>query len=400
MAGSVCRSAAAWRGPALLSLLLVGVAPAAGGEPAVLQSADFASITAAAQAEVAAGHIPGAVVLIGTPCRTLYREAIGSRILKPGPQPMRADTIFDLASLTKVVATAPAVMQLVEQKKLALDVPVARYWPAFAANGKGRITIRDLLTHYSGLGADLDLSGDWSGYDTAMAMIVAAKPQAQAGERYLYSDINFEILGALVQRISGETLDQYVAQHIFTPLGMRDTRFRPPEELRPRIAPTADDNAHVNWADVHDATARRMGGVAGHAGLFSTADDLATFARMMLSDGVWGHVRVLRASSVRAMTQRTSPPGGARARGLGWDLGGADGFRKFPAGTYGHLGFTGTMIWLDPAAGVFAVVLTNRLYPDGKGDADHLRWAVIAAVMRAISSAAPHAADNDVARKR
>ncbi len=389
MTNSLRRGPAGWRLRALMALPLVGLAPAAGGEPAGLQSADFAPITAAAQAEVAEGHIPGAVILIGTLRRTLYLQAIGSRVLKPGPEPMLADTIFDLASLTKVVATTPAVMQLVEQKKLALDAPVARYWPSFAANGKGRITIRDLLTHYSGLAADLDLSSEWSGYDTAMAMIVAAKPQAQAGERYLYSDMNFEILGELVYRVSGETLDQYVAQHVFAPLGMTDTRFLPPQELRSRIAPTEDNDGHVHWADVHDATARWMGGVAGHAGLFSTADDLATYARMMLSGGVWHGVRILRARSVRAMTHRASPPAGARARGLGWDLGGADGFTRFPTGTYGHLGFTGTMIWIDPAAGVFAVVLTNRVYPDSKGDADYLRRGVIATVMHAITLRSP-----------
>jgi serine-type D-Ala-D-Ala carboxypeptidase len=377
-------------GCALTAFLLAGLAPAAGGERVRMQASDFAPITAAAQAEVAAGHIPGAVILVGTRRRGLYRQAIGSRILKPRPQPMRADTIFDLASLTKVVATTPAVMQLVERGKLRLDAPVAHYWPAFAANGKGRITIRDLLTHYSGLAADLDLSKEWSGYDTAMAMIVAAKPRAPAGRRYLYSDLNFEILGELVHRVSGERLDRYAAQHVFAPLRMTDTRFRPPQGLRPRIAPTEDTDGHVHWAEVHDATARWMGGIAGHAGLFSTADDLATYARMMLNGGVWHGVRILRAGSVRAMTHRASPPGGARARGLGWDLGGADGFGAFPAGSYGHLGFTGTMIWIDPAAGIFAVVLTNRVYPDGKGDADPLRRAVIAAVMRAISLRSAH----------
>ena len=243
--------------------------PRAGGkrEPAGLQSADFAPITAAAQTEAAAGHIPGAVILIGTLRRTLYRQAIGNRVLKPVPEPMRVDTIFDLASLTKVVATTPALMQLVEQKKLALDAPVARYWPPFAANGKEPITIRDLLTHYSGLAADLDLSREWSGYDTAMAMIVAAKPQAQAGERYLYSDMNFENSGRAGAAHLPRDAGSICGGHVFAPLGMTDTRFLPAQELRRRIAPTEDSDGHVHWADVHDATARWMGGVAGHAGL-------------------------------------------------------------------------------------------------------------------------------------
>ena len=374
---------------ALLSL--PGPAPAATAERApALRGSDFSPIAAAAQAEVDAGRIPGAVVLIGTAQRTLYRQAFGNRVLKPAREPMRTDTIFDLASLTKVVATTPAIMQLVQQKKLALDAPAARYWREFAAGGKSAITIRNLLTHYSGLAADLDLSSEWSGYDTAMAIIVAAMPVTEPGKRYLYSDMNFEVLGELVHRVSGETLDRYAAKHIFAPLRMPDTRFLLPDGMRSRIAPTEDYGGHVHWGDVHDATARWMGGVAGHAGLFSTADDLAAYARMMLRGGAWRGARILRAQTIKAMTHRASPAGGARARGLGWDLGGTDGYARFPEGTYGHLGFTGTMIWIDPAAGVFAIVLTNRVYPDGKGDADPLRKAVIATVMDAIKLRAPH----------
>jgi CubicO group peptidase (beta-lactamase class C family) len=369
---------------ALMALSLAGLAPAAG--EIKLDPVNFVPITAAADTEVAAAHVPGAVILIGTARHTLYRQAIGNRLTKPAPEPMRVDTIFDLASLTKVVATTPAVMQLVEQKKLALDAPVARYWPAFAENGKGRITIRNLLTHYSGLAADLDLSNEWSGYDTAMAKIVASKPEMPAGTHYRYSDMNFEILGEVVHRVSGEPLDRYAAKHVFAPLAMADTRFLLPPSLRPRTAPTEDSDGHVHWGDVHDATARWMGGIAGHAGLFSTADNLATYARMMLAGGVWHGVRVLRTATVQAMTQRASPAGGERVRGLGWDLGGPGGFSWFPPDTYGHLGFTGTMIWIDPKAGIFAVVLTNRVYPDGKGNADFLRKAVIATVMHAITS--------------
>ncbi len=375
--GAICRALVV----ASMALLLLVRTPAA-EQLFGLQA--FAPITTAAQTEVDAGRIPGAVILIGTRRRTLYRQAIGNRVLKPTLEPMRTDTIFDLASLTKVVATTPAIMQLVQRKKLALDARVARYWPAFARNDKGGITIRNLLTHYSGLAADLDLSSEWHGYDTAMAMILASEPPKTITKRYLYSDMNFEVLGELVRRVSGKMLDRYTADHIFTPLGMSDTRFLPPDTLRPRIAPTEDSNGHFHWGEVHDATARWMGGISGHAGLFSTADDLATFARMLLNGGAWHGARVLRPQTVKEMARQASPAGATRVRGLGWDLGGLDGYASFPAGTYGHLGFTGTMIWVDPTAGVFAIVLTNRVYPDGRGDAGPLRKAVIATVMSAL----------------
>jgi CubicO group peptidase (beta-lactamase class C family) len=370
---------AALRCLAVLVALLPPLCAAAAPAPEA-----FEEITALAQDEIAAGRIPGAVILIGAGDRILYRRAFGVRTLTPQPLPMRIDTIFDLASLTKVVATTPAVMQLVEQGRLRLEDPIARYWPEFAANGKDAIHVRDLLTHYSGLRADLDLSGGWSGYDTAMEMIVADEPVAPPGARYLYSDLNFEVLGELVRRVSGETLDRYAGAHVFAPLAMRDTFFLPappPAELRERIAPSQDLPGAVHWAEVHDATARRMGGVAGHAGVFATADDMARFARMLLAGGSLDGVRILRPQSVADMTMRQSPAE-AHARGYGFDLGGADGFAAAPAGSYGHLGFTGTMLWVMPERALYAVVLTHRVYPDGKGNADPLRRSVLSMLDR------------------
>lgn len=345
--------------------------------------ADFSAITSAATDEISAGNIPGAVILIGSRDKELYRGVFGHRTLGKMPVPMAADTIFDLASLTKVVATSTAIMQLAEAEKIDIAAPVSRYWPEFAQVGDA-ITIRDLLTHHSGLPAGIDLGEPWTGYETAMAMILAQRPHARPGTVYLYSDINFEILGEIVRRVSGQPFDRYCHDHIFAPLGMKDSAFRPPFALISRIAPTAGESGRVYWGEVHDATARRMGGVAGHAGLFSSADDLAIFARTLLNGGKAGGTVIMSSASVAKMTGRQSPPGSARARGLGWDLGGAGGLAAFPPGSFGHFGFTGTMLWVDPNADLFAVVLTHRVYPSGRGDADPLRRKILG-ILRQIS---------------
>lgn len=359
----------------ILLLLAFALAPVR-ANASTLHARDLAPIGGIVRTEIQAGRIAGAVILIGGKDKVLYRHAFGYRMLKPKRR-MTASTLFDVASLTKVIATTPAVMQLVEQGKLRLDDPVARYWPEFGTDERGAITLRDLLTHYSGLPADLDLDRDWSGYDTAIAMIDALKPIAPPGTKYLYSDVNFEILGELVRRVSGKSLDKYARVHLFAPLGMKNTRFLPPPLWRARIAPTQDLPGRVHWADVHDATARRMGGVAGHAGVFSTADDLAIILRMFLHGGRTKRTRVLSAQSVAEMTTRQSPVDGPRLRGYGWDIGDGEGLSIFPPGTYGHLGFTGTMIWVDPGAEIYTVVLTNRVYPDGAGDAGPLRKAIL-----------------------
>jgi CubicO group peptidase (beta-lactamase class C family) len=307
---------------------------------------------------------------------------------------MTADAIFDLASLTKVVATTTAVMQLVERGQLDLEAPASTYWPRFATGGKAAITIRDLLTHYSGLKPDLALQRRWSGYRAAMNMLVAERPLYPARTRYVYSDENFEVLGEIVRRVSGMPLDQYCEAHIFKPLGMMDTRWRPLGSQLRRIAPTFSPQANGRPSVmVNDPTARRMGGVAGHAGLFSTADDLAIFSRMLLEGGTFRGVQVLNADSVVRMTASASPPAAARARGLGWDLStplGLDDAARCPGRSYGHTGFTGTMIWIDPASQTYVIVLSNRTYPNGRGDAQPLRKAIlghVSAFLRRPSSA-------------
>ena len=353
------------------------------GKVASLRSLDPEPIAAIVNAEIEAGRIPGAVVEIGQGEGVVYRGAFGYRELEPRRVAMTPDTIFDLASLTKPVATAVAIMQLSERGRLELDAPAARYWPAFGRNGKDRITIRDLLTHYSGLRADLDLSHEWKGRAAALGMIEARPPQYPPGTHYQYSDINFEVLGEIVRRVSGLTLDTYCRTRIFGPLGMRNTAFRPPPEWRGRTAPTLDVDGKLRLGLVHDPTAERMGGVAGHAGLFSTADDLAIFARMLLDGGRSGKSRILAARSIAEMTALQSPPGAAHPRGLGWDLAAPMASNReqlLPVGSYGHTGFTGTMLWIDPSASTYVIVLTNRTYPDGAGDAGPLRKKVLGLV--------------------
>jgi len=351
------------------------------------QLAPLAEIVAKA---IGAGQIPGAVVLVGNQDKVIERRAFGHRALAPEKLPMTVDTIFDIASLTKVIATTTAVMQLVEKGELRLEGPVAEYWPEFKANGKEHITVRELLTHYSGLRPDLDLKPEWSGYETALNMIVAEKPMLPSGTRFVYSDINFETLGELVHRVSGQPLDVYCAEHVFKPLGMKDTGFKPSPALHDRIAPTQyqhETTGKMLWGEVHDPTAYNMGGVAGHAGLFSTADDLATFAQMLLGGGSYKGVRILSPLTVEKMTTPQTPPNKMAVRGLGWDIDSPFASNRgelFPVGSYGHTGFTGTSLWIDPVSKTYVIVLTNRVHPDGRGDAGPLRAAIASLVAGAL----------------
>ncbi len=342
--------------------------PASAAPPAAAPSsgATAQAISAIVNEEIAAGHLVGGVVVLGIGDRIVLRQAYGQRSVTPDVKPATLDTIYDAASLTKVMATAVAIQQLVEHGKIDLDQPAATYWPAFAANGKGAITVRQLMTHYAALPAGIPTRG-WSDYQGALDTIVALKPVAPAGTRFNYSDVDFIVLGEIVRRVSGQPLETYAAQHIFQPLGMRDTTFLPSASLRDRIAPADLEGSELRWGDVQDPIAYRMGGVAGHAGVFTTADDLTKFAQMMLAGGK----NVLQPASVAAMTTPQSPPGGAALRGLGWDIDSpyAVWFApSFSTRSYGHTGYTGTAIWVDPETKTFLIVLTNRLHPDGKGN--------------------------------
>ena len=354
-----------------------------------LRTEQLAPISAIVKKEIRKGRIPGAVVLIGNRNKVLYRKAFGNKAIKPKKSPMAENTIFDLASLTKVIATTTAVMQLVENGKLQLEKPVAKYWPEFKANGKDQITVLELLTHYSGLRPDLDLKPELRGYDAALEMIIEEKPLSPPGAGFVYSDINFEILGELVRRVSGMPLDAYCSEHIFGPLGMKDTSFSPALSQRKRIAPTqyrSGNSGELLQGEVHDPACRRMGGVAGHAGLFSTADDLSIFARMLLSGGSFAGVKILDPHMVEQMTVPRSPPGKTPLRGLGWNISSPFASNRdelFSAGSYGHKGFTGTMMWIDPVTEIYIIILTNRVHPRGKGDADPLRKDIISLVSKA-----------------
>ena len=356
---------------------------AASGEPAVPPQA-LPSVDAVIQQAISDATIPGAVLIVGHDGQVIYRKAYGARALEPRREVMTLDTVFDLASLTKVIVTTPAVMQLVERGKVRLNDPVAKYLPEFAQNGKEDITVRQLLTHYSGLEPDLDLKTPWEGKQTAYGMAMALTPEDPPGSKFSYSDVSFIVLGELVERVSGETLDEYAARHIFVPLKMLHTRFVPPATWRGKIAPTQyDENERMLRGVVHDPTARRMGGVAGHAGLFSTGDDLAKFAQALLNGGGG----ILSALSVEKMTRPEQPPSAQVLRGFGWDIDSPFSSNRgdlFPVGSYGHTGFTGTSMWIDPTTHSYIILLTNAVHPRGKSNAIALRSKVATAVAAAL----------------
>lgn len=334
-------------------------------------------------------ELPGAVLVVGHNSQVIYRKAFGNRSLEPRVEPMTVDTIFDLASLTKVIATTTAVMQLEEQGKIKLNDPVAKYIPEFAQNGKGDITVRDLLTHCSGLRPDFDLNPPWSGKDAGLSLAFAEIPVAPPETQFIYSDTNFIVLGALVERISGMTLDQYCAQNIFAPLGMSHTRFLPPAAWLPQIAPTQyDENNQMLRGVVHDPRARRMGGVAGHAGLFSTADDLAKLAQSLLDEK-----SVLSPLTIRKMTSPQQPPNLPAVRGFGWDIDSPYSSNRgelLPVGSFGHTGFTGTSVWIDPTTRTYIILLANAVHPrGGHGSVVSLRTKIATAVAAALTLTVP-----------
>lgn len=350
----------------------------------VLLREQMAPISEVAKKAIQAGKIPGAVILIGNQGRIVYRQAFGLRSREPKKIPMTTDTIFDIASLTKVIATSTAVMLLVEKGKLNLEDPVVKYWPEFRVNGKEEITVRHLLTHYSGLRAALDSKPKWSSYDTALKMIEEEKAVFPLENSFIYSDINFIILGELVSRISGKPLDIYCTENIFKLLGMKDTGFKPSPTLRSRIAPTQYQNGtrgRMLWGEVHDPTAYSMGGVAGHAGLFSTADDLAIFAQMLLDGGSGKNLQILSPPMVEKMIVPQSPLDKIPLRGLGWNIDSP----LISERSFGHKGYTGTGIWIDPTSNTYLIILTNRVHPNGKGNAEPLRTKVLSLVNETIA---------------
>ncbi len=353
----------------------------------------LAAMDAAIVSAIASNQIPGGVLWVEHN-GVAYHKAFGSRAIVPAREPMTEDTIFDAASLTKVVATTPAVMILVERGKIYLDAPVKTYLPEFTGDGRDEITVRQLMTHVSGLPPDIETKTDWHGQAEAIRKACEIKLQSPSGRTFKYSDINFFLLGEIVQRVSGTPLEVFVQREVFQPLKMRDTRYLPPKEKLPRIAPTEVVDVGVQasaWPGntlkrelqrapyrgiVHDPTARHMGGVAGHAGLFFTAKDLARYARMLLNNGELDGVKIFQPETVRLMTSVQTPPEISAQRGLGWDI--ATSFSGprgdiFPIGSYGHTGWTGGSVWIDPASRTFVIFLSNRNHPTEAGSVGPLR---------------------------
>ena len=359
-----------------------------------LYSQDFSggpAIDRAIEEAIQQNRLPGAVVLVGHDGRVVYRKAYGQRALVPRPESMTVDTIFDCASLTKVIATTSSLMKLFEEGRFRLNDKVTDYIPEFQG-GKSDITLRNLFTHFSGLAPDVVLKPEWSGNETGLRLAYTTKPAGPPGVRHVYSDINFILLGELVHRLSGQPLNEYAKQHVFLPLGMKETTFLPPASWIPRIAPTErpDKNSPPLRGVVHDPTARFMGGVAGHAGLFSTADDLARFAQMMIDSGELDGVRVFNPLTVAKFTEPQTPPDQPVLRGLGWDIDSPYSSNRgelFPIGSFGHTGFTGTSVWIDPSTKTYVILLANSVHPDARPSLVPLRAKVATIAAAAVGIA-------------
>ncbi len=354
---------------------------------------------------IAKRELPGAVVLVSRKGKVVWYKAYGNRAVDPVREQMTTDTIFDLASLTKVIATATSIMILVERGQVRLSDPLSKFIPQIKGEGRDRITIEHLLTHRAGYAPDFDLRARWTGYDEAIKHLVSEPLRNPPGVKFTYSDIGYIALGEVVHRVSRQPLDQFARQNIFLPLGMRDTGFRPPHSRSRRIAPTEKRRGQLSYlgdnagdagaegelwlrGEVHDPTSFRMKGVAGHAGLFSTARDVAIYCQMILNKGVSHGVRILSPASIAMMTQPRLVAENGWSRGLGWDINTNFSTNRgdgFPLGSFGHTGFTGTSMWIDPSTDMFVVFLSNRVHPDGKGDVASLRGKVATIAASAVT---------------
>lgn len=358
------------------------LAPSSSPSPA-LQPARFTAIDQAIESFIERRQLPGAVFHLERHGQ-VYEKAYGRETYEADAPAITADTLFDAASLTKVVATAPTVMKLVEMGKLQLDAPLMRYLPECAGDGRDGITLRHLLTHTSGLPAGIPAKPAWRGEDAALKLACAQLPTSPPGTAFRYSDVNFILLGQIAQRAGGMPLEELAARYLYRPLAMRDTGFHPLRRFpSARIAPTqksaaVETSLHGDLEQgatlrgvVHDPTTRFMGGAAGSAGLFTTARDLARFARMLLNEGELDGVRVLSAESVRLMRTVQSAEAVPARRSAGWDVDSPYSRPRgalFPIGSFGHTGFTGCILWIDPFSKTFYVFLSNRVYPDDKAN--------------------------------
>ncbi|HZZ79258.1 MAG TPA: serine hydrolase domain-containing protein [Gemmataceae bacterium] len=351
----------------------------------IAQPADrLSGIDDAVKAAIARGELPGAVVVIVHKEKVVYRKAFGHRVKAPQHTLMTEDTVFDLASLTKPIATALSIMLLLEDGKLKLEDPIAKHLPAFARKETEKITIAQLLTHTGGFIADNPIGDYKDGKDKAWEKLLALNPIAPPGSKFTYSDVSFILLGKIVESASKTPLDEFAARRIFTPLGMKETGYRVSGDLKKRCSPTQQREGRWMVGEVHDPRAYALGGVAGHAGLFSTGDDLAILAKMMLNKGK----PLLREETWKVMTEPRKVPNGLRT--YGWDM--ATGYSAnrgdvFPKGvSFGHTGFTGTSIWIDPRSQTAVIFLSNRVHPDGKGNVTKLRARVATIAGRVLAN--------------
>ncbi len=362
--------------------------------PSILNPDRLAPIDAAIEAFIARKQMPGAVYWLerrqGHETAT-YQNAYGRHTYDANAERITLDTVFDAASLTKVIATAPSVMMLIDEGKLNIDTPLIEYFPECAGGGKQAITLRHLLTHTSGLAAGLPSTPPWRGETAALALACKQSVTHPPGTFFRYSDINFTLLGLLVQKLSGMSLDRFAKQRLFDPLGMRDTGYLPLGNIDlTRIAPTqqlldrSTQKLHADLADggvlrgvVHDPTVRFMGGVGGSAGVFTTVADIAKYARMILNDGVVVNAdgsdgkRILSRESMRLMREAQSPVGIPQLRSAGWDINSPISRPRgsvFPIGSFGHTGFTGCILWIESGTQTFYVFLSNRVYPNDRGN--------------------------------
>ncbi len=356
-----------------------------------MDSARLAGIDQLVAEHLANGRMPGCVVTIGRHGKIAFQRAYGHRQLEPETELMAEDTLFDLASLTKPIATATSIMVLIDRGKLRLRDRVAMHIPEFGQHGKDEITVQQLLTHVAGLIADNSLNDYEHGVAEAWERIWAVELVAEPDEKFIYSDVGFIVLGELVKRITGQNVDEFARENVFVPLGMSETGYLPAASLRPRAATTEQREDRWMRGEVHDPRAYALGGIAGHAGLFSTARDLSVYAQMMLNGGRYAGRRILSQRAVDVMTSPYQTPRGIR--GLGWDINSPYSSNRgdlFTDRAFGHGGFTGTAIWMDPGLGMFVIFLANRVHPDGKGHVNYLAariGSVAAGAVRASQAA-------------
>lgn len=370
---------------ACLVVVALQVAPARAGADRL---PGFDAVDAVIERAIEAGACPGAELFVGQGESTLYHKTYGQRQVKPQAEPTAPCLVYDLASLTKPVATATSIMILHDRGKLDVNDPVAKYIPRFAQNGKEGVTIAQCLTHTAGFVADNPMSDYRDGGDRAVERIIDGPLARKPGEKFVYSDVGYIVLGELVRKVDGRTLDQFAAEEIFAPLSMTRTTFKPNSGYTAILVPTEPIDGEYRPGVVHDPRARAMGGVAGHAGLFGPAADLARYCQMLLNGGELEGKRILKAETVRMMLQPRPSPDDQVLRTYGFDVVSPyDSPRgeHFPKGaSFGHTGFTGGSIWVDPTSKTYVILLTSRLHPDGNGDVKKLRHDVATAVAEAI----------------